>query len=353
MIEKGSVIGIIGGGQLGRMTAEASAKLGYKTHIYCPDPDSPAFQVSDLHTIASYEDRDSLEKFADSVDVITFEFENIPFDTLKFLEEHANVRPNPKALHITQNRVREKSFVNDIGIKTADFAAVTSLSELEEGYKKIGEGKAIIKTCELGYDGKGQARIENASQIKEIWEGSDFSNAVIEKFVPFEKEVSAIVARGEDGKSLCFPVAENMHKDGILDTSKVPANISKELEEKAKEIATKMADEMDLIGLLAVEFFVTKEGELLVNEMAPRPHNSGHWSMDGCETSQFEQFVRAVCGLEFGPVGITNKVEMKNLIGFDVEKSQEFIGDKQAKLHIYGKKETRKGRKMGHINFIK
>lgn len=353
VIKPGEIIGIIGGGQLGRMTALAAHALGYKTHVYTQDADSPGAQVSNHVTCAAYDDYTALEKFAKSVDVISFEFENIPEKALNFLEKHNQVRPNSKALYVSQNRIREKGFFKENKIPTNKFFHVRNISELEKAHKELGGGKAILKTSELGYDGKGQAVVDSNSNLKKIWDEAGIKDAILEDFVPFEKEISVVVARGVDTKSIIFPPAENVHVKGILDTSVVPANISKETENEAKKYALMIAEGLHIVGLVAVEFFVLKNGNVIANEIAPRPHNSGHWTMDGCVTSQFEQFVRAICGLPLGSVERHSDVKMKNLIGADVEGIDEILKEPSAKLHLYGKNEARKGRKMGHVNFVK
>ncbi len=351
-INPGSTIGIIGGGQLGRMTSLAAANLGYKTHIFSPEENCPAGHYCDQLTVADYDDLNALKAFANSVDVVTFEFENIPHKSISFLEEHAIVRPGFKALEISQNRLKEKDFINSLNIKTAPYARVENTNDLIAAFSKTGTEKAVLKTTELGYDGKGQVVITRQSDLGKVWQDSAMSQAILEGFIPFEKEISVIIARQTSGKSLCFPPAENQHVNGILDVSSVPANIEQRTHLHAKEYTTKIADALGLVGLLAVEFFVLKDGSLLVNEIAPRPHNSGHWTMDGCVTSQFEQFVRAVCDIPLGSTDIVYPTVMKNLIGKDVEKWSSVLGEPNAKLHLYGKNEARKGRKMGHVNYI-
>lgn len=350
-IKKGSVIGIIGGGQLGRMTAQAATKLGYKTHIYSPDKDAPAKQVCDEFTTASYEDKKMLEEFAGKVSVVTFEFENIPFETLKFLEGITLVRPNPGTLHISQNRIREKELAQSIGAKTAPYIAISGSDGISSALETMG-GKAILKTAEQGYDGKGQHVIKSKKDIPDFGRFPSHG-MVLEGFVDFVKEISVIVARDAEGNMVCFPPGENVHKKGILDTTKVPANISDDTATAARGIAEKLASTLDVIGLLAVEFFLLKDGSVLVNEIAPRPHNSGHWTMDGCVTSQFAQLVRAICGMELGPVDLTvNKIKMQNLIGDTINKWKNKQSDDKTRIHIYGKSETRPGRKMGHLNIV-
>ena len=351
MIKPGSTIGIIGGGQLGRMIAVSAALMGYKVHIFTDEKNSPASHVAFKTTVAKYTNKTALKKFASEVDVVTFEFENIPHESVKVLEGAVTVRPGWQALYISQNRIREKDFLNSIGVGTAKYEKVTSAKSLEAAYKKIGP-KCILKTTELGYDGKGQAFIDENSNLAKLWREGKFGTAVLEKLVDYKQEISVIVARSEDGSAIPFVPVENIHKSGILDTSIAPARVSAAVMEDAWEKAHNIADSLDLIGLLCVEFFVTKKDELLVNELAPRPHNSGHWTMDACITSQFEQLVRAVCGLPLGNTAYHSQAIMKNLIGEDIEKWEEFVKDPDTKIHIYGKLDARPGRKMGHLNLV-
>jgi len=348
----GAVIGIIGGGQLGRMTALAAAPLGYRCHIFTPEENSPASQVSERTTVASYDDEAALAAFAASVDVITYEFENIPVETVERLSKLAPVRPRPSVLAVSQHRVAEKDFARESGAETAPYRHVTSLEQLRAAVEEIGR-PAVLKTCRFGYDGKGQVKIVAETGLAEAWASLNTDDAVLEGFVAFEKEISVIVARGVDGTSRAFPVAENHHVDHILSTSTVPAVIPPETEAAARSVAEALAERLDLVGLLAVEMFVTSEGKVLVNEVAPRPHNSGHWTQDGCATSQFEQFVRAVTGLPLGPVEVRFPTVMQNLIGDDVEQWKSIVAEPNAKLHLYGKAEARPGRKMGHVNRIR
>lgn len=358
-IESGATIGIIGGGQLGKMSVEAAHKLGYKTHIFCPKDGEPATLVTDEKTIAEYDDESALEKFSNKVDVITFEFENIPAKSVHFLEQKNIVRPRWKVLEVSQNRLREKRFIKNIAIDVTPFYEIKSKEDLESTMKNIASQKAILKTVEMGYDGKGQFVVDKKSDFDEIWKKLAIDVAILEEFVPFDLEFSVIIARNENGEKSVFPPAKNIHKNGVLDTSTVPSGIEKSterlVENEAQSIAGKIADELDLVGILAVEFFLV-EKKLFVNEIAPRPHNSGHWSMDGCETSQFEQFIRAVCGIEFGNTTMTvKKIVMKNLIGDDINNIKEDNlknSPKSAMVHLYGKKEIREGRKMGHINYV-
>lgn len=357
MIESGAIIGIIGGGQLGRMTVLAAANLGYKVHIYCPETDSPASHVAYRTTVASYNDAVALADFARSVDVITFEFENIPYKTVQLLAEFAPVRPGWQVLHIAQNRLREKDFVTACGIGTARYQMVSSAVELIKAVDAIGL-PAILKTTEQGYDGKGQFVLRNAEDIAAVT-ASLFADEkeqpgafILEGFVDFTKEISVVLARSSTGEIACFPPAENKHIDGILDTSIVPAEIDISVAAQAQDFTRIIAEKLELEGMLAVEFFVTQDNRLLVNEMAPRPHNSGHWTMDACVTSQFEQFVRAVCGLPLGAVTAHSKAVMKNLIGDAVLGWKNFTAEPHSKLHIYGKSAIKAGRKMGHVTRI-
>lgn len=348
-IPPGRTIGIIGGGQLGRMSAVAAAELGYKTHIFTPEKNSPASHVSAQTTVAPYEDEEALKKFAQGVDIITFEFENVPAASVKLLADLKPVRPGWQCLEIAQDRVREKTFASELGIPTAPWAEVRSNADLEKAIKKIGT-PAILKTTRMGYDGKGQVRINQGDNATKAWEELGSDVGILEGFVDFAMEVSVITARGIDGVMESFDVVQNHHKNGILDITIAPAPVSDVLRARAIDTAEKMAEKMNLIGLLAVEMFITHDDGILVNEMAPRPHNSGHWTQDGCKTSQFEQFIRAVCGIKLGTAERHSDAVMKNLIGADVDDWETIIEDGENKLHLYGKNESRPGRKMGHVN---
>ncbi len=349
IIPPGSTIGIIGGGQLGRMTAVAAAELGFKTHIFTPEQNSPASEVAEQTTVAPYDDEDALKEFAAGVDVITFEFENVPAASVKLLAGLKPVRPGWQCLEIAQDRIREKTFAESLGIKTAPWAGVNGADELNAAIKTIGT-PAILKTTRLGYDGKGQVRINPGDDAKQAWAELGSDAAILEGFVDFQMEVSVICARSIDGNMESFDVVQNHHINGILGTTIAPADISDELSARAIETAEKIATAMELVGLLAVEMFIGPGGDILVNEMAPRPHNSGHWTQDGCTTSQFEQFVRAVCGLSLGSPERHSDAVMKNLIGADANDWEKIIADPENKLHLYGKSEARAGRKMGHVN---
>jgi 5-(carboxyamino)imidazole ribonucleotide synthase len=351
----GSTIGIIGGGQLGRMAALAAARLGYRVHIFTPETDSPAAQVSDAATIARYDDQDAIERFVRSVDVVTFEFENIPAESVRHMAEHVPVRPCWSVLEVAQDRVNEKRFFNSIGIETAPWRAVGSLEDLRRAVDEIGR-PSVLKTARMGYDGKGQVKIGPDTDLEEAWAAlgkglDEAGQGVLEGFIDFLGEISVIVARGQDGEWAAFDPVWNVHRDHILDTTTVPAPIPPSLIGQAMDIAHRSAEALGVVGLLAVEMFVTPD-RLLANEMAPRPHNSGHWTMDACVTDQFEQFIRAVCGLPLGSPERHSDAEMKNLIGADVDQWLDILKDPTARLHLYGKAEARPGRKMGHVNRI-
>lgn len=344
----GSTIGILGGGQLGRMAALSAAQLGYKCHIFSPDADAPAKEVSAAQTTAPYEDEDAARTFAQAVDVVTFEFENVPDDTLAAIGEVVEVRPGVAALHVSQDRAIEKTFLADTGIGTAPWAPVRTDGELTAA-RSIGF-PAILKTARFGYDGKGQVRVDAANDLDAAWVEIARSPAVLEGFVDFEREISVIVARGADGETRSYTPVDNVHRDHILFTTTAPSTISPALAENAQEIADRVANALDLVGLLAVEMFVTRDGGILVNEIAPRPHNSGHWTMDACAVSQFEQFIRAVAGLPLGDPARHSNAVMTNLIGDEADRWQALAKEDGACLHLYGKAESRAGRKMGHVN---
>lgn len=347
-LSPGSTIGIMGGGQLGRMTALAAGKLGYKCHIYCPEADSPASQVSAATTIGAYDDVAALKAFGEAVDVVTFEFENIPHESVQLLTEHAVVRPGWKSLAVAQDRLVEKEFINEIA-PTTPFKRVESAADLEAAANEIGR-PAVLKTARMGYDGKGQVLISPDCDYDAAWDEMGAEIGILEAFVDLERELSVIVARSPGGGWATYPPVENRHVNHILDTTIAPAVLSDEMAKEAVDVAHAIADGLDLVGLLAVELFVTRSGKLLVNEIAPRPHNSGHWTMDACPTSQFEQFVRAVCGLPLGEVKPHHDAEMKNLIGSAVRGWADLMSEGTAHLHLYGKAEVREGRKMGHVN---
>lgn len=348
----GSTIGIFGGGQLGRMTAMAAARLGYKCHIYAPESDIPASQVSAATTRAPYDDAAALEAFARSVDVVTLEFENIPVEAVNSVATITAVHPGAGVLEICQDRIREKSFLNGIGIGTAPWAEVTDIESLRAAEAKIGR-PAVLKSARLGYDGKGQAALRDGDDAAGILASVGAESCILEGFVDFALEVSVMVARGQDGETATWPAVENRHVNHILDTTIAPADISVAVAAKAGKIARHIAGEIGLIGVMGVEMFVTRDEDVLVNEMAPRPHNSGHWTIDACPASQFEQLARIVCGLPLGSTDRHSDAEMKNLIGDEADAWPEILAEPGAYLHLYGKAESRPGRKMGHVTRLK
>lgn len=348
----GRTIGVMGGGQLGRMFAIAARRMGYRVHSFSPDEDTPAGQLCDVEVVARYEDRAAVERFAEGVDVLTFEFENIPFETIEWCRAKCVVRPSGEVLRICQHRRREKEFLAAAGIPLPRFASATSLAELEKAVAGIGL-PAVLKTASFGYDGRGQQKLTEGCDLSEIWERFGGEPAVLEAWVPYEKEVSICVARGIDGEVATYPVCENLHRNHILDVTKVPAEISFATAQAAERIAREIAGQLDLVGLLAVEMFVLPGGEILVNELAPRPHNSGHFSFDASVTSQFEQQLRAVCGLPLGSTESLRPCAMANLLG-DLWEGGEpdwvaVAAMADVKIHLYGKHGARPGRKMGHL----
>ncbi len=346
---------MLGGGQLGRMMALAAARLGLTMHVYCPDPHSPAFEVSGAHTIAAYDDETALAAFAASVDVITYEFENVPARTAAFLAARVPVRPGTRALAVSQDRLAEKTYLGELGIQTAPFCRVDTLADLEAGLQRFGV-PALLKTRSFGYDGKGQVRITSTDEAAAAFAAMNGQPAILEGFVSFEREVSVIVARGLDGHTAVYDIAENEHREQILRRSHVPARISEATATAAGDLARALAAGLDYVGILAVELFVVvQEGReiLIANEIAPRVHNSGHWTEAGCLVSQFEMHVRAVAGLPLGSSRRHSDVMMENLIGDDVDRVPELLTQPDAMVHLYGKREARPGRKMGHVNWLK
>jgi 5-(carboxyamino)imidazole ribonucleotide synthase len=348
-LAQGSVIGILGGGQLGRMLSVAASRLGYRCHIYEPGA-APAGDVAHAVTCAGYDDEAALRAFAAAVDVITYEFENVPTSALDLLESLRPIRPNRRALAVSQDRVAEKGFLNDLGLQTAPWAAVNSESDLRAAVDRLGL-PAILKTARLGYDGKGQVRLEDAAEIPAAWAAMQGAASVLEGFVAFEREVSVIAARGLDGSVACFDPGENVHRDGILRTTTVPARLNPGQRADAVLVAARILNALDYVGVLGVELFVTRAG-LLVNEIAPRVHNSGHWTQAGCTVDQFEQHIRAVAGLPLGDGGRYADVVMENLIGEDVARVPELLRARDVAVHLYGKGAARPGRKMGHVNRV-
>lgn len=348
MLKPGATIGILGGGQLGRMTAMAAARLGYRAHIFAPEPDSPAAQVSAGQTIADWDDGDALARFAVDVDVATFEFENIPAAAVREVAALTPVMPRPDILEITQDRLREKDFLKNIGVATTGYREITSAAALGQALPTL-KVRAVLKSARMGYDGKGQVNVDPGSAPDEAWRLMGAPRGILEDFVNFRCEVSVIVARGADGAMATYPPVENRHVNHILDTTIAPASVPPDTAREAEQIARDIAARLDLVGVIAVEMFVTKDARILVNELAPRPHNSGHWTIDACAASQFEQLVRVICGLPLGSPERYADAVMKNLIGDEVETWRDAIAEPAARLHLYGKRETLPGRKMGHV----
>ncbi|NKB50387.1 MAG: 5-(carboxyamino)imidazole ribonucleotide synthase [Alphaproteobacteria bacterium] len=351
----GAMIGILGGGQLGRMTVIAAARLGYRCHVFCQSPDEPAAQIATRSTVAPFTDTNALDRFAADVDVVTLEFENIPLASLEHLAPQIAVRPNAAALAVAQDRIKEKDFITAAGIATAPYRAINGPAELRAALAELGT-PAILKTARLGYDGKGQVRLDADTDPDTAWgqsgAGDATGGAVLEGFVDFEREISVIAARGADGAATSYVPVENRHANHILDQTIVPAPISNALAATATDIAHRLIADLQMVGVLAVEMFVSTDGNILVNEIAPRPHNSGHWTIDACAVSQFELLVRAVCGLPLGSTERDADAIMKNLIGDAADDWQTYLGDPAARLHLYGKAETRPGRKMGHVTWL-
>ncbi len=347
-----ATIGIVGGGQLGRMSAMAAARLGYRCHIYTPEPDAPASQVAFRTTLADYDDTAALARFADSVDVITFEFENVSFEGLSLLAEHRPVRPGPEILRISQDRVAEKRFLNSACIRTTPWAQVETLADLRSAMSHIGL-PAVLKTTRLGYDGKGQALIRAPSEAELAYSLLHPKPLILEAFVDFSAECSTIVARGKDGRAVAFDTVENRHHNHILDLTLAPAPFAAEIRAEAQSMALRIAEHIDLVGLLAVEFFVDANGAVLANEIAPRPHNSGHWTIDACPVSQFEMQIRAVAGLFLPPAIRHSDAVMKNLVGPDeIVLWPQIVATPGLIPHHYGKIHARPGRKLGHVNVL-
>ncbi len=352
MIAPGGTLGILGGGQLGRMLALAAAPLGYRCHVFSPEPGGPAAQVAAAETVAPYDDEAALDAFGRAVDVITVEFENVPAAALERLGQRLPVRPGPRSLRVAQNRIVEKDFVRALGLETTPYAAVEDEAGAAAADAEIGR-PALLKTQTLGYDGKGQVLLDGDDDLIGAWQGTLGGRpAILEAFAPIEREVSVVAARTPDGTVASFDAVENRHVGGILDVTLAPAAIPPALAAAAREGAAQVARALDHVGVLCVELFVTRDGRLLVNEIAPRVHNSGHWTIEGCETSQFAQHVRAVCGLPLGSTARRASAVMKNLIGADVERWPALAADPAAHLHLYGKAETRAGRKMGHVTWL-
>lgn len=355
MILPGSTIGVFGSGQLGRMFAIEARKMGYRVHTYSPDTDTPTGQVADFETSGDYLDLDKVGEFARSVDVVTFEFENVPSQTVEIAAKFVDVRPRGEVLHITQNRLREKTFLAENGFPHAPFKHIKTVDDLYRAVTEIGT-PSVLKTAGFGYDGKGQQKISAIGEVERAFDNLNGGEAVLEGFIDFEKEVSVVCARDAAGSFVDYGVIENSHRNHILDVSFAPAICSPKAAAEAVEITRSLADKLGYVGTLCVEFFMTSDEKLLVNELAPRPHNSGHLTFDACATSQFEQQLRAVCGLPLGSTEFHKPCAMINLLG-DIWTSVEpnwmaALEDPRIKLHLYGKAEPRAGRKMGHLTAI-
>jgi len=345
-------LGILGGGQLGRMSALAAARLGINTIIFCPEKACPASLISTNFIEADYDDQEALKRFADQCDVISYEFENIPLETINFLTAYKPVYPDQKLLEVSQNRLTEKQFLNDIGIPTAPWAPCHSADDIKNTLENWNASQCIIKTARFGYDGKGQLLHDVNNNNLESWQSLNTDEAIIEGLIDFDYEISVIVARDIHGTVKTYPIGINEHKNHILWKTTAPANISREIQSRSAVLAHKVAEKINLVGVLTLELFVMKDGELLANEIAPRTHNSGHWTIEACHASQFENHVRAVCGLPLGSTEAFARAEMINLVGDDVNDIPKYLSQDNAHLHLYGKTESRKGRKMGHVTII-
>ena len=350
---KDKVLGIVGGGQLGRMIALAAAKLGIECHVYDPDSNAPAFQVCSKSYINDYEDLNAIKQFAKKIDVALYEFENIPLKSAQIIEELCILRPSSFVLSISQDRLVEKNFLADKAkVQTAKFYECNSYEDLVNA-KKLIKGEAVLKTRRFGYDGKGQIKIDSNTNLLEAWKSIVSDELILEEFIFFKRELSIIIARDQSNKTKLYDTVENKHKNHILDQTIAPApGISDKVSKLSKNIALRIANEIDLIGILAIELFELNNGDLVVNEIAPRPHNSGHWTMDGCVTDQFEQAVRAAVGIDLGSTERLFDIVMQNLIGTDIHLANNLINDPNCRVHKYGKKEIRPGRKMGHVNYL-
>ncbi|KAF0675770.1 5-(carboxyamino)imidazole ribonucleotide synthase [Profundibacterium mesophilum] len=349
-LRPGAVIGILGGGQLGRMLAMAAARLGLEVHVFEPGANPPAAAMAATTVTAPYEDEEALRRFAEGVDVVTYEFENVPTSALDLIETLRPIRPGREALRISQDRLTEKDYLTGLGLNCAPYAAVDDAASLDAALGRIGT-PAILKTRRMGYDGKGQARLAHRDDAPAALEAMQGQAAVLEGFVDFSAEISVIGARGADGRVACFDPGENVHRGGILHSTTLPARIPRAVTADAVLIAGRILNALDYVGVLGVELFVTPGG-LVVNEIAPRVHNSGHWTQDGCVIDQFEQHIRAVAGWPLGDGTRHSDVEMLNLIGDDVEDVARIVENSHCALHLYGKAESRPGRKMGHVNRI-
>ena len=356
----GSTLGILGGGQLGRMFASAAIEMGYKVIVLEPDMNSPAGQLADKHIIAPYDDEDALTEMSESCDAITTEFENIPADVLRELAKKVPVHPTADAVEKAQDRIVEKAFILSCGLLPVPYGVINTSSDIDNAIKDI-EFPAILKTARFGYDGKGQQTVKSSAELEKAFDAAGKVSCVLEQRVDLSCEISVVLGRNKVGDSHCFPISENIHKNGVLHQSICPANVDDNILSAAQSAAKRLADKLEYVGVLAVEFFVTKKGELLVNEMAPRTHNSGHFTTDACVTSQFEQQVRMICGLPFGDSRLLSPVVMTNMLGdlwmaedgkTSLPQWESILTSNNSKLHLYGKSEARIGRKMGHYNTL-
>lgn len=346
------ILGILGGGQLGRMSAQAAKDLGIRTVIFTPEKNSPAAQVADETVVANYDDEKALQQFSKKVDVISYEFENIPVKTVKYLKILKPVYPDERLLEVSQDRFSEKSFLNDIGIATTRWAKAEKPENVDEILKKWGKSECILKTARFGYDGKGQKRYALGDDINEAWRILKSNDIIVEEIIDFDCEISVVVGRDESGKTVTYGPMRNEHKNHILDKTTVPANISNEIAAQSLKIAAQLAEAVNLRGVLALELFVTKNGQILANEIAPRTHNSGHWTIDACKVSQFAQHVRTVCGLGAQDPQRHSNAVMINLIGDDVNNLEQYQGKSNTFVHLYGKTDAKPGRKMGHVTIL-
>lgn len=347
----GATIGILGGGQLGRMLAQAAARLGFRCMVYCEKEDAPAFEVSAGHRVGGYDDTAAVAAFAAQCDIVTYEFESIPSRSVEAASDKTPVFPGVRALEVIQDRLSEKDFINSLGIATAPYAAVSGLSDLEAAAEKTGL-PAILKTRRFGYDGKGQVRIEARDEFRNALEEIAGAPAILEGFVTFEREISVVAVRGRSGQFACYDVTENRHENHILAESQVPAGVQDGTTAQAADIAKTIAAALDYVGVLAVELFYSPGQPLMVNELAPRVHNSGHWTLDACLCNQFENHIRAITGWPLGPTCRHSDAVMTNLIGPEVERWRDLAAEADVALHLYGKREARSGRKMGHFTRI-
>jgi len=351
----GSSIGVLGSGQLGRMFAIAARRMGYRVHVFSPESDTPTGQVADVEVSAPYEDLDAVRRFARSVEVVTFEFENVPHETADAAAEHARVRPAGSVLHVAQNREREKTFLARAGLPVPRFEVVRSLGDLEQALVRVG-CPAVLKTARFGYDGKGQARIDAPTDAATAWGAIGQQDAVLEEFVDFERELSVVAARGLDGAMADYGAVENRHRNHILDLTIAPASVPERVARDAQQLACAVLEALDVVGVLCVELFLARDGRLLINEIAPRPHNSGHFTFDASVTSQFEQQLRAVCGLPLGSTAQVSPAAMANLLGDlwqnGIPRWEAACAHRNVKLHLYGKATARPGRKMGHLTAL-